>query len=141
MDREEACDWYPTPNLRMCLGILQQQWRRVLVDYRHYNGASRPMRCQSAETEWRDIRQATAEEVAEIKDRVAQETGLECTCGVGAPDRMPHDMKCPQREPLEPWRCTICSLLNPDDATYCRQCEYSRMVMRDGKQVPRDRQR
>lgn len=39
------------------------------------------------------------------------------------------------------WRCSICNLVNPDDATYCRQCEYSRTVMRDGKRVPRDGQR
>jgi hypothetical protein len=39
------------------------------------------------------------------------------------------------------WRCGICSLLNPDDADHCRQCEYSRMVLRDGKQVPRNHQR
>ncbi len=75
MEREEACDWYPTPNLRMCLGILQQQFRRVLVDYRHYNGSSRPMRCQSAETEWRDVRQATDQEIAEIRARAEKETG------------------------------------------------------------------
>lgn len=74
MEREEACDWYPTPNLRMCLGILQQQFRRVLVDYRHYNGSSRPMRCQSAETEWRDVRQATDQEIAEIRARAEKET-------------------------------------------------------------------
>lgn len=64
-----------------------------------------------------------------------------CTCGVGAPDRMPHDMTCPQREPLEPWRCTICQNVNPDDATHCRQCEYSRLVLRDGRPVLRNGQR
>lgn len=35
------------------------------------------------------------------------------------------------------WRCTICNNVNPDDATHCRQCEYSRMVTRDGVLVPR----
>lgn len=39
------------------------------------------------------------------------------------------------------WRCMICNLLNPGDANHCRQCEYSRTVMRDGKRVPRDGQR
>lgn len=37
------------------------------------------------------------------------------------------------------WRCTICSNVNPDDGTtHCRQCEYSRMILRDGREVPRD---
>lgn len=35
------------------------------------------------------------------------------------------------------WRCTVCNTVNPGDATHCRQCEYSRTVMRDGKRVPR----
>lgn len=35
------------------------------------------------------------------------------------------------------WRCTICNNVNPDDATHCRQCEYSRMVTLHGKKVPR----
>lgn len=36
------------------------------------------------------------------------------------------------------WRCSICNTVNPDDATHCRQCEYSRMILRDGRDVPRD---
>jgi hypothetical protein len=70
-------------------------------------------------------------------------------CGASVPSKDAYCSCCFLRErgaqketPAAPtWRCTICSLLNPDDATHCRQCEYSRMVLRDGKQVPRDRQR
>lgn len=59
-------------------------------------------------------------------------------------DKDPDDcMHCADRQPDEtsaaqPWRCTICSNMNPDDATHCRQCEYSRMVTREGQLVPRD---
>lgn len=53
--------------------------------------------------------------------------------------------RCPGLQPkaahetsaAQPWRCSICNTMNPDDATHCRQCEYSRTVMRDGKRVPR----
>lgn len=73
-------------------------------------------------TEVRRVRIEAADEIEHLmkmlRGRAAQETGTAPT-----------------------WRCGICSLLNPDDATHCRQCEYSRMVLRDGKQVPRDRQR
>jgi hypothetical protein len=47
---------------------------------------------------------------------------------------------CSEGEP-NTWRCTICNLLNPADAAHCRQCEYSRTIMCDGKRVPRDGQR
>lgn len=118
MEREEECDWYPTAHLRRCLGILQQQWRRVRVEYRTPKGGSRSIRYQHSETEWRDVRQATDEEVAEIRARTA--------------------VAAPETAVATTWRCTICNNVNPDDATHCRQCEYSRTVMRDGKRVPRD---
>lgn len=116
MEREEACDWYPTPNLRMCLGILQQQFRRVLVDYRHYNGSSRPMRCQSAETEWRDVRQATDQEIAEIRARAEKETPA---------------------APAEPdyWLCPNCKSRN-QYVTCPKSCPHCATVRPDLKTVP-----
>lgn len=43
----------------------------------------------------------------------------------------------PETQAVPTWRCTVCNNVNPDDATHCRQCEYSRTVMRDGKRVAR----
>lgn len=52
---EEACDWQPTVNLRWFDGILQQEWRRVVVEWKKPPGGFREMRYQSVEREWRDI--------------------------------------------------------------------------------------
>lgn len=58
---------------------------------------------------------------------------VECRCAGFAAVRV-HDHDCPAK----PWQCTICRTFNPQDADWCRQCEYSRMIMRDGKSVDRD---
>lgn len=39
--------------------------------------------------------------------------------------------------PENTWECSICGRSNYVTVTHCEQCEYSRMVTIDGKQVPR----
>lgn len=83
--------------------------------------------------------------VQAVCDRAAHLADVPTRLGIDAVDgTMPNDhrdnivMDGSPETPADPtWRCSICNLVNPDDATHCRQCEYSRMVMIDGKQVPR----
>lgn len=43
--------------------------------------------------------------------------------------------------PEKIWDCSICGRSNYVTVTHCEQCEYSRMVTREGRLVPRDGQR
>lgn len=56
--------WQATKELRYRLGILQQRWRRKTIEWRAYGGRER--RCEGYESEWRDVPQATAAEIAEL---------------------------------------------------------------------------
>lgn len=40
--------------------------------------------------------------------------------------------------PEKTWECGICGLNNYSTMTHCGQCDYSRMVTREGRLVPRD---
>lgn len=94
------------------------------------------------EEAWRNSPVATSSKMRDRIDdllaRASQETSALCPHGMPLAENVCGP--CSEGEP-NTWRCTICNLLNPADATHCRQCEYSRTIMLDGKRVPRDGQR
>lgn len=72
-----------------------------------------------------------------------------CTCpGTFPPDPGCHYSNCPAGEtsaapepPEKTWDCSVCGRSSYVTETYCRHCDFSRFVAREGRLVPREGKR